>query len=176
MIFLLRDHTGTISFSFSLDIPPGGEISTGRITSLAVTKVSELIALAVLYVFLRQWRAVAVVAVAVPVSLLAAAAMLYLLGLSLNLVTLFGLAVGLSVAAAVYMKDRRPEPAPRRRIDFEGKVCSITGSIGFGYGCTCWSAWPRCRGTVSGIFGPSAAMPRGPATFSRPCRAGLNWR
>jgi len=48
VIFLLRDHTGTISFSFGLDVPAEGGVSTGRITSLAITKVSELIALAVL--------------------------------------------------------------------------------------------------------------------------------
>jgi hypothetical protein len=47
VIFLLRDHTGTISLSFGLDVPPGG-VSTGAVTSLAVTKISELIALAVL--------------------------------------------------------------------------------------------------------------------------------
>ena len=61
------------------------------------------IALAVLFLFLRGWRAVAVVAVAVPVSLLAALAMLYLVGQSLNLITIFGLAlaVGLLVDNSV---------------------------------------------------------------------------
>lgn len=52
-----------------------------------------LVALVVLFLFLREWRAVAVVAVAVPVSLLAALCLLFLLGLSLNLITLFGLAL-----------------------------------------------------------------------------------
>jgi len=52
------------------------------------------IALVVLYLFLRRWRAVAVVAVAVPASLLTALALLYVQGHSLNLITLFGLAVG----------------------------------------------------------------------------------
>jgi len=61
------------------------------------------IALVVLFLFLRQWRAVAVVAVAVPVSLLAALSGLYLIGQSLNLITLFGLAlaVGLLVDNSV---------------------------------------------------------------------------
>ncbi|MDX1385459.1 MAG: efflux RND transporter permease subunit, partial [Thermoanaerobaculia bacterium] len=61
------------------------------------------IALVVLFLFLREWRAVAVVGVAVPVSLLAALALLYLLGQSLNLITLFGLAlaVGLLVDNSV---------------------------------------------------------------------------
>jgi len=56
-----------------------------------------LIALAVLFLFLREWRAVAVVAVAVPTSLLAALALLFLAGQSINLITLFGLAVGIGM-------------------------------------------------------------------------------
>ena len=80
------------------------------------------IALVVLFLFLRGWRAVAVVAVAVPVSLLAALAMLYLAGQSLNLITIFGLAlaVGLLVDNSVVVYEavqRRLErvraPTPR---------------------------------------------------------------
>jgi multidrug efflux pump subunit AcrB/ABC-type multidrug transport system ATPase subunit len=56
-----------------------------------------LIALAVLFLFLRELRAVAVVAVAVPVSLLAALALLFVFGYSLNLMTLFGLALGVGM-------------------------------------------------------------------------------
>ncbi|MEN8148581.1 MAG: hypothetical protein ABFS86_02090, partial [Planctomycetota bacterium] len=59
VIFLLRDHTGTISFSFGLDIPPEQKVSTRRITSLAITKISELIALAVLKSPLRVGAGIA---------------------------------------------------------------------------------------------------------------------
>ena len=61
------------------------------------------IALAVLFFFLREWRAVAVVGLAVPVSLFAALALLFVAGQSLNLVSLFGLAlaVGLVVDNSV---------------------------------------------------------------------------
>ena len=61
------------------------------------------IALVVLYLFLRQWRAVAVVGLAVPVSLMTALAFLYLVGQTLNLVSLFGLmlAIGLVVDNSV---------------------------------------------------------------------------
>jgi len=51
----------------------------------------------VLFLFLREPRAVAVVAIAVPVSLLAAGAMLYLGGWTLNLITLSGLAIGVGL-------------------------------------------------------------------------------
>ena len=56
-----------------------------------------LVALMVLFLFLRQWRAVAVVAVAVPVSLLAAIGLLYIGGQTLNLISLFGLAVAIGL-------------------------------------------------------------------------------
>ena len=56
-----------------------------------------LIALAVLFVFLRQLRAVLVVAIAVPSSLLLAVALMTAFDQSLNLVTLFGLAVGVGM-------------------------------------------------------------------------------
>ncbi len=62
-----------------------------------------LIALVVLYFFLKEWRAVAVVAIAVPVSLMAALSLLFISGQSLNLVSLFGLmmAIGLVVDNSV---------------------------------------------------------------------------
>ena len=56
-----------------------------------------ILAILVLFLFLRQWRAVSVVAVAVPASLLAALALLLLAGQSINLITLFGLAVGIGM-------------------------------------------------------------------------------
>jgi multidrug efflux pump subunit AcrB/ABC-type multidrug transport system ATPase subunit len=66
-----------------------------RLKKLALS--GFLIALVVLFLFIRQARAVCVVAVAVPVSLLAALAMLYVGSYSLNLITLFGLALGIGM-------------------------------------------------------------------------------
>ena len=73
------------------------EEQLGRLGRLGLS--GYLIALAVLFLFLRQWRAVAVVGVAVPVSLLGALALLYLLGHSINLLTMGGLwlSVGLLI-------------------------------------------------------------------------------
>ncbi|RLE24562.1 MAG: hypothetical protein DRJ65_09635 [Acidobacteria bacterium] len=71
------------------------EDQLGRLKRLGL--VGFGVALVVLFLFLRRLRAVAVVAVAVPVSLLAAVALLFLGGLSLNLITLFGLAVGIGM-------------------------------------------------------------------------------
>ena len=72
-----------------------------RLINLGLTGFA--IALLVLFVFLRQWRAVAIVGIAVPVSLMTAVGGLYLLGQSINVLTLFGLAmsVGLLVDNSV---------------------------------------------------------------------------
>jgi multidrug efflux pump subunit AcrB/ABC-type multidrug transport system ATPase subunit len=71
------------------------EEQIGRLEKLALT--GFLVALVVLFGFLRRVRAVAVVAVAVPISLLCAMALLYLAGQTINLLTLFGLAVGIGM-------------------------------------------------------------------------------
>ena len=79
----------------SLDAADLVETQLNRLRNLGLS--GFLIALAVLFLFLRQWRAVAVVAVAVPVSMATALAFLYLAGQTLNLITLFGLAAGVGL-------------------------------------------------------------------------------
>jgi multidrug efflux pump subunit AcrB/ABC-type multidrug transport system ATPase subunit len=76
----------------------GAQIVEDQISRLGNLGLSGFaIALVVLYLFLRQWRAVAVIGVAVPVSLLTALSLLFLLGQSLNLITLFGLALAIGL-------------------------------------------------------------------------------
>jgi len=76
----------------------GAKIIETQLGSLKKRALSGfIIALVVLFLFIRRLRAVAVVAVAVPVSLLAAFAMLYTSGYTLNILTLFGLAVGVGM-------------------------------------------------------------------------------
>jgi len=84
-----------IEFFINFDAAETVEEQLDRLKSLALS--GFVIALAVLFLFLRQWRAVGVVAVAVPASLLAALAMLFLAGQTINVVTLFGLAVGIGM-------------------------------------------------------------------------------
>ncbi|MEX0901962.1 MAG: efflux RND transporter permease subunit [Pseudohongiellaceae bacterium] len=84
-----------IDFVIGFDAAQQVEDQLQRLQQLAIT--GFLIALLVLFMFLKQIRAVAVVAVAVPVSLLAAGAMLYLSGYTLNLITLTGLVVGVGM-------------------------------------------------------------------------------
>ena len=67
----------------------------GHLGRLALS--GYLIALVVLFLFLREWRAVAVVGVAVPVSLLAAIALLYLFDQTLNVISLIGLSLSIGL-------------------------------------------------------------------------------
>jgi multidrug efflux pump subunit AcrB/ABC-type multidrug transport system ATPase subunit len=84
-----------IGFEIGFDAAETVEDQLSRLRNLAIWGFA--IALIVLYLFLRELRAVAVVAVAVPVSLLTAGAMLYLAGYTLNLITLLGLVVGIGM-------------------------------------------------------------------------------
>jgi multidrug efflux pump subunit AcrB/ABC-type multidrug transport system ATPase subunit len=84
-----------IDFRISFDAAETVEQRIDRLQHLALSGFA--IALIVLYLFLREWRAVAVVAVAGPVSLLIAGAMLYLGGYTLNMVTMLGLVVGMGM-------------------------------------------------------------------------------
>jgi multidrug efflux pump subunit AcrB/ABC-type multidrug transport system ATPase subunit len=82
-----------IDFEIGFDAAETVEEQLDRLQHLALS--GFMIALIVLFLFLRDFRAVAVVAIAVPISLLIAGAMLYLGGYTLNLITMLGLAVGI---------------------------------------------------------------------------------
>ena len=84
-----------IDFRIGFDAAQTVEDQLDRLKSLALS--GFVISLVVLFLFLRELRAVVVVAVAVPVSLLIAGAILYLGGYTLNLVTLLGLAIGIGM-------------------------------------------------------------------------------
>ena len=88
-----EDHG--LEFQLSFDAADAVEDQISRLRGLGLSGFA--IALVVLLGFLREVRAVAVVAVAVPVSLLAALAMLFVGGYSINLLSLFGLAVGIGM-------------------------------------------------------------------------------
>ena len=108
------------------------EEGLGRLARLGFS--GYLIALAVLFLFLRQWRAVAVVGVAVPVSLMGALALLYLMGLSLNQFTLGGLwlSVGLLIdnsivvyEAVLRRLERGLDPPRAARIGLQRTIRAI---------------------------------------------------
>jgi multidrug efflux pump subunit AcrB/ABC-type multidrug transport system ATPase subunit len=84
-----------IDFIIGFDGAEAVEKQLDRLKKLAFS--GFIIALIVLFLFIRRPKAVSVVAVSVPVSLLAAMAMLYTGGYTLNIVTLIGLAVGIGM-------------------------------------------------------------------------------
>ncbi|MCP3914613.1 MAG: efflux RND transporter permease subunit, partial [bacterium] len=93
----LRDEFRSYGIGFVISFD-GGQLIEDRLAHLRKLALSGFaIALAALFLFLRQWRAVSVVAVAVPASLLSALALLYLAGQSINVITLFGLAIGIGM-------------------------------------------------------------------------------
>jgi HAE1 family hydrophobic/amphiphilic exporter-1 len=81
-----------------------------------------LLAMAVVLVFLRRWRATLIIALTVPFSLIAAIILVYFLGYTINMMTLFGMiiAVGMIVDNAIVIlenisrhreEDERPSEA-----------------------------------------------------------------
>ena len=106
---------------------PGYEIvmirDQSRFIAAAVSEVEEtgligaLLAVAVLFVFLRRAGATAVVSLAIPVSVVATFNLMYFGGLTLNLMTLGGLALGAGMLvdnAIVVVEERLPPPGGGR--------------------------------------------------------------
>ena len=74
------------------------EMVDDRITDLLrMACYGFALAFVVLYIFLRQWRAVMVVAIAVPISIILALSFLFLLGYNINILTLSGLAISVGL-------------------------------------------------------------------------------
>ena len=75
-----------------------------------------LLVVLVIFLFLRNWRAVLIPIVTIPVSLIGAFAIMYMLGFSINILSLLAmvLAIGLVVDDAI-VDAREHLPAYRRR-------------------------------------------------------------
>jgi HAE1 family hydrophobic/amphiphilic exporter-1 len=98
-----------LSQYFPADMEYLNSYDTTRYIGTAVRQVilsllqAVALVIGITYVFLGNWRATLVPAVAIPVSLIATFAILYALGMSINTVTLFGLilAIGIVVDDAI---------------------------------------------------------------------------
>lgn len=92
--------------------------SLGTLTNTALT--GGLLALAILWVFLREWRMTLLIATSIPLSLVLTVGGLYFAGMDLNVLSLMGLmlAVGMVVDNAIVVVEtiyrRRAEGAERR--------------------------------------------------------------
>ena len=133
----LRAEVGPMGVGLVIGEDAAAEVEEqlGRLGRLGLS--GYLIALAVLFLFLRQWRAVAVVGVAVPVSLAGALALLYLMGHSVNLLTLAGLwlSIGLLIdnsivvyEAVLHRLERGVAAPSAARIGLQRTVRAILGA------------------------------------------------
>ena len=95
--FKERDLYAAYSFDPSVYIKRSINLLTGNLAA------GVLLAIAVLWLFLRQWRATLIIALAIPVSLLTTFVVLSLTGRSLNVISLAGLAfaTGMVLDAAI---------------------------------------------------------------------------
>jgi len=71
------------------------ELAVGNLRSTAI--LGGLLAVGVLFLFLRDFRSTAIIGLAIPISVLIGFAPLFLLGVSLNLMSLGGLALGIGM-------------------------------------------------------------------------------
>ena len=96
-------------------LPPGMKLQVGFDTSIFIEKSIEavyetmiealMLVVAVIFLFLRSWRATLIPFVTIPVSLIGSFGFLYAFGFSINVLTLLGLvlAIGLVVDDAIVM-------------------------------------------------------------------------
>ncbi|NLA12573.1 MAG: efflux RND transporter permease subunit, partial [Firmicutes bacterium] len=80
-----------ISFNYTFD--QAQEIESALIDLARSLLIGSLLAIAVLLLFLRNWRTILVIGLTIPTAIIAAFALLYFAGLSVNLMTLGALAL-----------------------------------------------------------------------------------
>ena len=87
---LAKEHAGT-KFKIVSDMTT--ETETSYHSSMEMLFEGAILALIVVYLFLRDWRATWVSAIALPLSIIPTFAVIYFLGFSLNMITLLALSV-----------------------------------------------------------------------------------
>ena len=108
------------------------EVSIEEVVQTLVEAI--LLVVLVIFVFLQDWRATIIPAIAVPVSLIGALAFAYVLGFSLNTLTMFGLvlATGLVVDDAIIVVEgisaKMEQGLPPRQAAFEA-MGELSGAV-----------------------------------------------
>ncbi|USE34692.1 efflux RND transporter permease subunit [Endozoicomonas sp. SCSIO W0465] len=107
-----------------------------------------LLAIAVLWCFLRRWRATLMIAMAIPVSLMMTLSLLFISGRTLNIISLAGLAfsVGMVLDAAIVMLESIVRQRERGETD-KAKAAEVASS-------RVWSALLASTLTTIAIFLP----------------------
>ncbi len=90
-----RDYAGRVQLSVLWDSADFIKASVANVQNGA--GVGALLAVLVLLVFLRNWRATAIVAVVIPLSIVATFGLMYFRGMTLNIISFGGLALGIGM-------------------------------------------------------------------------------
>ncbi len=132
VIASLMDDDANINVTMLLDQGEYIQASTGSVTNNLI--IGGILALIILFVFLRNLSVTMIVAVAIPISLLFAIVLIYLSGITLNLVSLGGLALGIGMLvdnSIVVMENifrLRKEGATRKEAAITGTY-QVAGAI-----------------------------------------------
>jgi hydrophobic/amphiphilic exporter-1 (mainly G- bacteria), HAE1 family len=90
-----QDYGEQITFYEVMDLGlPIYKVTSGAVSNLIV---GGLLAILIMFLFLRNWRPTLAISLAIPVSVIATFVSMYLAGFSLNLMTLGGLALGVGM-------------------------------------------------------------------------------
>ncbi len=84
-----------VEFSLVMDQSRQIKMSTDSVTQSGL--IGSLLAIIIIYIFLRNWRPTLAIALAIPLSLIATFIPLYVVGYTLNLMTLSGLSLGIGM-------------------------------------------------------------------------------
>ncbi len=90
-----EDDDEDVAFTMLLDQGEYINLATGSVLNNLI--LGGALALIILFIFLRNFRATFIVGVAIPISLLFAIVLIYLSGITLNIVSLGGLALGIGM-------------------------------------------------------------------------------
>ncbi len=95
----LKSIKADIGEDFNVDIflDMGDMIKTILSITGSTALGGALLAIFILYIFLRSWRPMVIIATAIPLSMLSVFLLLYLLGFTLNFVVLIGVALGVGM-------------------------------------------------------------------------------
>ncbi|MFA7216332.1 MAG: efflux RND transporter permease subunit, partial [Bacillota bacterium] len=91
----IKEDYADVKISTIVDTSSFIQQTIDNVTGMAVT--GGLLAIAVLYLFLRNFRTTLIIGVAIPISIIATFTLMYFNGLTLNMVSLGGLALGVGM-------------------------------------------------------------------------------
>ena len=90
-----NDYGGQVTFYEVMDLGlPISKVTSGAVSNLVI---GGLLAILIMFLFLRNWRPTLAISIAIPISVIATFVSMYLAGFSLNLMTLGGLALGVGM-------------------------------------------------------------------------------